>query len=268
MLTMIFQGELTFSENLNMLHDNKFNSWIQNIFNGVKIATQFRSVRQWHSSTRYLMDEVLAKTEIAEKQIREHQRYTNDRVDRRLQREPEVPDLWSRILSKDALSGGMTLDEQYSNASFFMMAGAETTATALSGTCYYLLRNPRCMDVVTKEIRAEFDSVSEITMDRASHLTYLNACLSESMRVYPPNPITLPRTVPKGGSVICDQYVPENVKVGINHYAVSHSAEHFQRPYEFIPERWLGDPEFKHDHLDAVEVRSAGMHSDRLDTDI
>jgi cytochrome P450 len=251
---MLDIGELTFSENLNMLHDTKYSPWVENIFASIKLATQFRSIRQWHSSTQYLMDEVMAKTKTAERQMREHQRYTNERVDRRLQREPDQPDIWSKILAKDGQVGGLSLDEQYSNASLFMMAGAETTATALAGTTYYLLRNPRCLAKLTEEIRSEFKTLSEVTMERASRLKYLNAVLSESMRRYPPLPITLLRTIPKGGMTICDQYVPENVNVGINHFAVSHLEMHFKRPYEFIPERWLGDPEFKHDHLDAAEV--------------
>ena len=35
-------------------------------------------------------------------------------------------------------------------------------------------------------------------------------------------------------------------------------SEHWKNPYEFHPERWLGDPEYKDDHLDALEPFSVG----------
>lgn len=237
-----------------MLHDSKYSSWVDNIFAGVKVATMFRSLRQWHSSTRYLMDEVLVKTEGAQKQMRTHQQYTNERVDRRLQRQPEHPDLWSKILAKNDEEGGLSMDEQYSNASLFMMAGADATAMALAGTTYYLLRNPHYLDKVTEEIRGAFTDLSEVTSDKAARLKYLHAAPHEAMRIHPPNPISLLRTVPKGGLTICDQYVPENVNVAINHYANSRREEHFKHPDEFHPERWLGAEEYENDHLDASEV--------------
>ncbi|KAK3056238.1 hypothetical protein LTR09_002745 [Extremus antarcticus] len=34
--------------------------------------------------------------------------------------------------------------------------------------------------------------------------------------------------------------------------------EHFKNAYEFHPERWLGDPEYKDDNLDALEPFSVG----------
>lgn len=247
-------GELTFSESLNMLHDSKYSSWVDNIFAGVKVATILRSLRQWRPSTRYLVDEVLAKTEGARKQMREHQEYTNERVNRRLQRTPELPDLWTRILAKQDSEGGLSMDEQYSNASLFMMAGADATAMALASTTYYLLRNRNTLGRLTQEIRKEFSSIDEVTMDRAARLPYLQAALQEAMRIHPPNPISLPRTVPKGGMVLCDLYVPENVNVAINHYAHSRREEHFKNPKEYHPERWLGAAEYKDDHLAASQV--------------
>ena len=37
-----------------------------------------------------------------------------------------------------------------------------------------------------------------------------------------------------------------------------HTEKYFKRPYEFIPERWLGDPEFDSDRKDALQPFSYG----------
>lgn len=66
----------------------------------------------------------------------EHFTYATDRVDRRLAKTPERPDLWTAILKgsgggEDGVDGKMTIKEMHSNGSVFMIAGTETTATLL-----------------------------------------------------------------------------------------------------------------------------------------
>lgn len=41
--------------------------------------------------------------------------------------------------------------------------------------------------------------------------------------------------------------------LGIWHWAMYHNEANFSRPFEFLPERWMGDPAFEDDHLDALK---------------
>lgn len=91
------------------------------------------------------------------------------------------------------------------------MAGAETTATLLSGATYFLLNNPEAMKKLSDEVRQAFQSEDEITFNAVSSLPYLKACIEEGLRLYPPTPGGLPRTVPEGGATVCGNYVPEKV---------------------------------------------------------
>jgi len=237
-----------------MLQDSEYSPWVKTIFSSIKTATQLRSLRQFHEVFRYLLDDVMFATEGAQKKLKEHQKYTSDRVNRRMQREPEQPDFWTKILAKHEGEGGLSLEEHYSNASLFMMAGTETTATALAGATYHLLRNRACLDKLANEVRKSFESVEDVTVDKAARLTYLQAVLQEGIRLYPPLSIGMPRTTPKGGSVICGGYIPEGVTISASHYATYRMEQHFKNALEFHPERWLGDEEYKNDHLDAAEV--------------
>jgi cytochrome P450 len=64
---------------------------------------------------------------------------------------------------------------------------------------------------LTDEVRQAFQSEDEITFNAVSSLPYLKACIEEGLRLYPPTPGGLPRTVPEGGATVCGTYVPEKV---------------------------------------------------------
>ncbi|KAL1633438.1 hypothetical protein SLS58_011069 [Diplodia intermedia] len=89
-----------------------------------------------------------------------------------------------------------------------MIAGSETTATLLSGLTFYLLRNPATMRKVAEEVGAvgEEDGLS---LERSPRLPYLNACVEEGLRMYPPVPIGLLREVSEGGNAVCGEWVLE-----------------------------------------------------------
>lgn len=103
------------------------------------------------------------------------------------------------------------MDKLFMNASVFIVAGSETTATVLSGVTFLLLSQPDKLARATNEVRNAFESEDDITMAKASQLDYMLACLEETLRLYPPVPIGMPRIAPKGGRIISGSYVPENV---------------------------------------------------------
>ncbi|KAK5120491.1 hypothetical protein LTR85_006146 [Meristemomyces frigidus] len=256
--TFDIMGDLTFGEGLNMLEDSEYSPWVKTIFGSIKNATMFRGIRVYSALTKYLVDEIIFKSKAVRRMAHEHFKYSAERVDRRLKRNPERPDLWSKVLEKSDGPDGLSLGEHHSNASTFMVAGTETTATALSGTTYHLLRTPHAMEKLNTEIRSAFSSFDNLTLETLAHQKYLMAVLQEGLRMYPPVPVSLPRCVPKGGMAVNGQWVPEGTVVGVHHMSVYRSKTHFKLPNEFHPERWLGDPEFKDDHLDALEVFSHG----------
>lgn len=92
-----------------------------------------------------------------------------------------------------------------------IIAGSETTATALSGATYLLGKNPDTLAKLTKEVRSAFSSEGEITLSSVQNLKYMLAVLDEALRMFPPVPGTGPRVVHAGGDVICDAFLPENV---------------------------------------------------------
>ena len=161
-----------------------------------------------------------------------------DTVDRRISRVTDRKDFLHYILAAND-EKGMSRGEINVNAFPLSVAGSESTATLLSGATFYLLVNRHTYAILVKEIRTGFNLEDEITVASTNHLAYLDAVLSETLRLYPPVAGTLPRQVPPGGETIDGAYVPAGTSVGVNHFSCSRHPQNFYRAHDFLPERWL-----------------------------
>lgn len=115
------------------------------------------------------------------------------------------------------------------------------------------------MEILLKEIRGRFTDADEITFERLTELKYMNACLKEALRVYPPVPIGSPRIVPSGGQHILGSYIPPATRVSVHHWSTYHSESNFRDADMFVPERWLKtDPRYADDALEAHQPFAFG----------
>lgn len=135
---------------------------------------------------------------------------SKEKVNRRLATKTNRPDFTSCIL-RYSDERGMTHKEIESNAAFLIIAGSETTSTALSGCIYCLLNYPHTYHRLVDEIRDTFHPQDDITILSSAKIPYLTCVLEETLRLYPPTPGIIPRRVPKGGAVIDGKFVPEGV---------------------------------------------------------
>ena len=161
-----------------------------------------------------------------------------DTVKRRISCVTDRKDFLHYILAAND-EKGMSGPEINVNAFSLSIAGSESTATCLSGATFYLLTNRHAYNSLVKEIRTTFNSENDITIASTNDLTYLEAVLMESLRLYPPVAVTLPRRVPHGGETIDGSYVPAGTSVGVNHFSCYHHPQNFHRPNDFFPDRWL-----------------------------
>ena len=134
------------------------------------------------------------------------------------------------------------------------IAGSETTATSLCGMTYYLSRNPEAYNKLATEVRTAFKTYGEINAKSTEALPYLQAAIWESLRVFPPVPIGMPRISP--GDMVDGKFVPKGAVVYISPWAATKSESNFAKPYEYHPERWI-DPEWQ-DNKEAHQPFSLG----------
>lgn len=81
---------------------------------------------------------------------------------------------------------GMSIEELQETCNALMLGGSETTASLLSGTVYYLLKNPEKLAKLNNEIRSAFKNADEITIVSTNRLTYQAAVVEEGLRIFPP----------------------------------------------------------------------------------
>ncbi|TKA54702.1 hypothetical protein B0A55_12114 [Friedmanniomyces simplex] len=134
---------------------------------------------------------------------------------------------------------GMSPQEIHVNAFSLNIAGSESTATALCGILFFLLTHPQSYERLMAEITAAFGSETKITIASTHNLEFMDAVINESLRLYPPVAITMPRRTPLGGETIDGIYVPGGMTVGVHHFSCYRHPENFYRSNDFLPERFL-----------------------------
>ncbi|KAH5299619.1 hypothetical protein HBI12_197110 [Parastagonospora nodorum] len=255
--TFDITGDMIFSEDLNMLGSGEYSTWVQTIFDSFKSKSHIVALTSLGGPIKWVVNRVLTLLPSVQKSAAEHWRYTKERVDRRFSTTPERPDLWTELLRRGD-KAGLEMEDYYANAAILLIGGSETTASALSGTTYSLVKNPECLQKLVEEVRSKFRGTEDLTIEALLELPYLKAVLQEGMRMYPPAAVTLERVVLAGGATIYGQHIPEGTSVGIANFATMHSPEFFHKPDEFHPERWLNHEDFKNDHLEVAEFFLTG----------
>lgn len=69
------------------------------------------------------------------------------------------------------------------------------------------------MKRLVEEIRSSHPAEGLFTIEALqSDMPFLNACINEGLRMYPPLPIGMQRVVPDGGAAINGEWVPGGVR--------------------------------------------------------
>ncbi|KAK3638980.1 hypothetical protein LTR56_012703 [Elasticomyces elasticus] len=148
------------------------------------------------------------------------------------------------------------------NVFIFAIAGGELTSAALCGLFSLLIAWPTKMCTLCNEIRSTFTDDCTISLACASALPYLDACVEEALRLYPPSPTGLERITPLQGIAIGGQAVPGGVRVSVAPLAANKSPASFTNPEAFVPERWLKtDSTYADDDHAASQAFSVGPNA-------
>jgi cytochrome P450 len=128
-----------------------------------------------------------------------------------------------------------------------LIAGRDTTATAMSSVFYFLARNPNAVE----KLRAEIASVGEEvpTWEQLKHMKYLNNVIKEALRLFSPvatnsRAANKETVLPRGGGEDGSQpiLVPKGTPVRWTSHGLHRNKDVFGPDAdEFRPERWDSD---------------------------
>ena len=99
-------------------------------------------------------------------------------------------------------------------ASVVILAGSETSATALTAAIYCIVGNAVVYEKICDEVRTTFKKSTDINLsDVLARLPYLEACVKETLRIHSPLANGFTRYVAdKDGTKISNKWVPHSVR--------------------------------------------------------
>ncbi|KAK6222910.1 hypothetical protein LQW54_000721 [Pestalotiopsis sp. IQ-011] len=253
-------GELAFADPFNSLANSDYHPWVALIFSSIKAGGIKMFIDHY-----WLLKPLISLAFGSDiRKFVESRELAKQKTEKRLAQgvNEKRKDFMTYILRHNSDGKGMTHDEILVNCLALIVAGSETTATALSGLTFHLAQNPEAYQRLASEIRSTFVSEEDIDMNSTARLPYLQACLEEVLRIYPPAAETPPRISP--GETVGGQFVPKGTYITIYQWPTHHSPRNFIDPEKFAPERWLPmkhplyDPRYSADNKGACKPFSYG----------
>lgn len=161
-------------------------------------------------------------------------------IEERIASNLQVNDLLNMLLETryEDTGEGMSTAQLIDEIKILFVAGYETTANALTFTLYLLAKHPEVQQKVWQEIK-EIERRGGDTVDQLQEMTYINAVLNESMRLYPPAWIVDRQNV--ADDTISSYHVRRETLIGISLYELHRNPKYWENPNEFDPERFLGE---------------------------
>lgn len=117
------------------------------------------------------------------------------------------------------------------------IGGSDTTSTTLEWAMAELIKNPVTMKKAQEELRRVVGNKSKLEENDASQMSYLKCVVKETMRLHPAAPLLVPRETTS--NVKLRGYdVPHKTMVFVSAWAIQRDPEFWEKPEEFIPERF------------------------------
>eukprot|EP00013_Stygamoeba_regulata_P028612 CAMPEP_0177663240 /NCGR_PEP_ID=MMETSP0447-20121125/19801_1 /TAXON_ID=0 /ORGANISM="Stygamoeba regulata, Strain BSH-02190019" /LENGTH=451 /DNA_ID=CAMNT_0019169025 /DNA_START=153 /DNA_END=1511 /DNA_ORIENTATION=+ len=116
-----------------------------------------------------------------------------------------------------------------------LVAGHETTSHTMSWVIRLLAQNPDKQLWLRNKLHAHLQGRSP-TFDDLRHLPCLMHVVNETLRLHPTNPLILKRSHVE--EKLCGYTIPAGTSVFINTAHLHRNPLYWDRPTEFLPERW------------------------------
>ncbi|GIZ48367.1 hypothetical protein CKM354_001143100 [Cercospora kikuchii] len=170
-------------------------------------------------------------------------RLAKELVGRRFRNGDEGPSEDRKDMMGSFFRHGMKRSQVESEVVLQILAGSDTTATAVRSVLLNVVSCERVYGRLMREIGERMEGVGEEEVIRdstARGMKYLQACIKEGLRIAPPVSGLFSHEVPAGGDEVDGYLVPGGTRIGWSTYAMTRNPSLFG-PDEhcFRPERWL-----------------------------
>jgi cytochrome P450 len=212
-ITFDIIGDLSFAQSFDALKTRTTHPWIASFFGSLKTGVILSELASIPALRLLLLALVIPMRMSGRNKLLRS--YCGEKIDQRIKMGTlDRPDFLGKVLAQNEKKDEHSnISKAEINATFniLMIAGSETTATVLAGCIFLLQKNPPVLDKLKAEVRGAFENENAITVTSVNKLPYLLAVLEESLRLYPPVPVSLPRITPPAGATVCGHFIPGGV---------------------------------------------------------
>ncbi|MBD2344835.1 cytochrome P450 [Anabaena subtropica] len=139
------------------------------------------------------------------------------------------------MAARDENGESMTEVELRDELMTLLVAGHETTASALTWALYWIHKLPQ----VREKLLTELDNFGDNgDLNEVTRLPYLTAVCQETLRIYPIGMVTIPRIVKTPLEIGGHQFAPGTSLIGCI-YLMHRRPDLYPQPEKFNPERFL-----------------------------
>ncbi|KAG2380939.1 Cytochrome P450 [Vigna angularis] len=119
-----------------------------------------------------------------------------------------------------------------------VLTGSGSTAITLTWALSLLLNHPKVLKAALQELDTHVGKERWVEESDIKNLNYLHAIIKETLRLYPPAPLTGIREATEDCSLV-GYHVPKGTRLLINLWNLQRDPEVWPNPDEFQPERFL-----------------------------
>ncbi|XP_026429642.1 cytochrome P450 76A2-like [Papaver somniferum] len=156
----------------------------------------------------------------------------------------EEKDYWDLLMDFEGNGKDepMKLSDRYIN--FFIteifIAGIDSIITPLEWVMTEVMRNPEVMRKAKDEIAQVVGYNKKIEESDVESLPYLGSVIKETLRLHPPAPMLIPRTIVEDTEFM-GYIIPKDTAVLVNFWSIGRDSDLWDDPLSFNPDRFIGN---------------------------
>ncbi|KAG5536988.1 hypothetical protein RHGRI_024427 [Rhododendron griersonianum] len=121
------------------------------------------------------------------------------------------------------------------------VGGTDTSSATMEWAMTELMKNPTKMKKAQEEVRRVVGKKSGVDQDNIDQMDYLKCVVKETLRLHPPVPFLIPRESTESTKLGSYDVRPKT-RVFINVWAIQRDPSLWDRPEDFLPERFANNP--------------------------
>lgn len=134
-------------------------------------------------------------------------------------------------------------------------AGTDTSAITVEWALSELINHPNIMQKAVQEIDTIVGHHKVVEESDIPNLPYIQAIIKETLRLHPTGPLIVRES--SKDCTIGNYHIPSKTRLFVNVWAIGRDGNHWEKPLEFRPERFLNDDGSAKGQLD---VRGQNYH--------